>query len=69
VVQAPGGAQGDDAGLVDAVGVDPVVGVEPCCWVGFGSGRVGRGGGGLVGQGAMRSAVVVGLQEGIQLGL
>ena len=37
VVKAAGDAQGDDAGLVDAVAADAVVGVGAVCWVGFGS--------------------------------
>ena len=69
VVQASGDAQGDDAGLVDAVGADPVVGVGAGCGVGFGSGGVGGGGGGLMGQGAVWAAVVVVLDEGVELGL
>lgn len=36
----PVDAQGDGSGLVDVVGADPVVGVGPCCWVGFGAGAV-----------------------------
>ena len=69
VVQAPGDAQGDDAGLVDAVGADPVVGVGAGCWVGFGSGRVGGGGGGLMCQGAVWAVMVVFVDEGVELGL
>ena len=48
VMEPPGDAHGDDAGLVDAVGANPVVGVGAGCWVGFGSGGVGGGGGRLV---------------------
>ena len=43
VVQAPAHAQGDGAGLVDAVGADAVVGVDAGCWVGFGAGLIGGG--------------------------
>ena len=50
VVQAPGHAQRDGAGLIDAVGADAVVGVGAGAEVCFGTGRVGRGGGGSVGQ-------------------
>jgi hypothetical protein len=69
VVEPAGDAQGDDAGLVDAVGAYPVVGVGAGCWIGLGAGGVGRRGGGAMGQGAVRSAVVVLLDEGIELGL
>jgi hypothetical protein len=69
VVQPAGEAQGDDAGLVDAVASDPVVGVGAVCRVGFGSGGVGGGRGGVVGQGAVGTVVVVGLDEGVELGL
>ena len=48
VVQAPGHAQRDGAGLIDAV--DAVVGVGAGAGVCFGSGRVDRGGGGSVGR-------------------
>jgi hypothetical protein len=41
VVQAAGDAQGDDAGLVDAVTADAIVGVGAGCWIGFGAGGVG----------------------------
>jgi hypothetical protein len=50
VVQSAGDAQGDDSGLVDAVGSYSVVGVEAfarCC---FGPCGVGGGGGRSVGQ-------------------
>jgi len=50
VVQAAGRAQGDAAGVIDAVTADPVVGVEAFAWGGFGAGGVGGGGGGLVWQ-------------------
>ena len=36
VVEASVDAQGDVAGFADAVGSDAVVGVDACCWVGFG---------------------------------
>ena len=48
VVQAAGHAQRDGAGLIDAV--DAVVGVGAGAEVCFGSGLIGRGGGGSVGQ-------------------
>ena len=59
-------AQGDGAGLVDAVVADPVVGVGVAVGPGSGFGHrvVERGGGGPVGQGAVRSAVVVLVDEG-----
>jgi hypothetical protein len=60
VVQSAGETQGDDAGLVDAVAADAVVGVGAVCWVGFGAGGVGDRWGGVVGQGAVWAAVVVG---------
>jgi hypothetical protein len=44
VVQAPVDAQGDGAGLVDAVGADAVAGVGAGAGVCFGSGLVDRGG-------------------------
>ena len=46
-------AQGDAAGVVDAVAADPVVGVESFAWCCFGSGGVGGGGGGLMRQRAV----------------
>ncbi|BBY22256.1 hypothetical protein [Mycobacterium stomatepiae] len=67
VVQASVDAQGDDAGLVDAVAADAVVAVGAVCWVGFGAGGVGDCWGGVVGQGAVWAAVVVGLDEGVEL--
>jgi hypothetical protein len=67
VVQSAGETQGDDAGLVDAVAADAVVGVGAVCWVGFGAGGVGDRWGGVVGQGAVWAAVVVGLDEGVEL--
>ena len=69
VVQASVVAQGDGSGLVDAVGADAVVGVDAGCGVGFGSGGVDGGGGGAVGQGAVWAAVVVFVDEGVELGL
>ena len=48
VVQAAGDAQGDGAGLVDAVGADAVVSVGAGAEVSIGSGLVDRGGGGAV---------------------
>jgi hypothetical protein len=48
VMEAAGDAQGDDAGLVDAVAADSVVGVGSGCWVGFGAGGEGGSGRGLM---------------------
>jgi hypothetical protein len=45
------------------------VGVGAVCWVGFGAGGVGGCRGGLVGQCAVWAVVVVGLDEGVELGL
>jgi hypothetical protein len=36
VVEASGEAQGDDAGLVDAVATNAIVGVGAVCWIGLG---------------------------------
>lgn len=66
VVESAGVAQGEFSELVDAVGAYPVVGVGARCWVGFGSGG---GGGGLVRERAVWSAVVVLVEEGVELGL
>ena len=51
VVQVAGDAQGDDAGGVDAVVADPVVGVGVAAWSGqrLGQGVVDRAGRGAVG--------------------
>ena len=63
-----------DAGFVDAVVADPVVGVGVAGFAGdgLGHGCVAGGGGGPVRQGAVRAAVVVlvdeGVEEGLQLG-
>ncbi len=53
VVQAPGRAEGDDAGLIDAVVADAGVGVGVAAVgrQGLGQGGVDRGGGGAVGTG------------------
>lgn len=48
VVQAAVEAQGDGAGLADAVGADAVVGVVACSWGCFGAGLVGGRGCGAV---------------------
>jgi hypothetical protein len=69
VVHAAVDAQGDGSGLVDAVGADAVVGVEPRCRVGFESGVVDDRWGGAVWQRAVGPAVVVFVGEGIELGL
>ena len=51
VVESPVDAWGDDAGFVDGVGADAVVGVVFAAggWAGFGVGGVDRGGGRVVG--------------------
>ena len=69
VVQASVVAQGDGSGLVDVVGADPVVGVDAGGGVCFGPCGVDGGGGGAVGQGAVWAAVVVFVDEGVELGL
>ena len=69
VVQAAGRRRVMDAGLVDAVGADPVVGVGAVSRVGFGACAVGGRWGGAVGQGAVRAVVVVFVDEGVELGL
>jgi hypothetical protein len=69
VVQASVDAQGDGSGLAYAVGADAVVGVDAGCWVGFGACGVDRGGGGAVWVGSVGSAVVVFVEEGVDLGL
>jgi hypothetical protein len=53
VVQGSVVAQGDGSGLVDAVGADPVVGVDAGGGVCFGPCGVDGGGGGAVGQRAV----------------
>ncbi|MGV2970962.1 MULTISPECIES: hypothetical protein [unclassified Mycolicibacterium] len=53
VVQASVDAQGDGAGLVDAVGAYAVVGVDAGCWVGFGAAGVDDCWGGSVREGAV----------------
>jgi hypothetical protein len=58
VVQAAGDAQGDGAGLVDAVGADAVVSVGAGAEVSIGSGLVDRGGGGAVSGGRRRCSTV-----------
>ena len=58
MVQASVGAQGDGAGLADAVGADAVVGVDAGSWGRCGAAPVGGRGSGAVGQGAVWSAVV-----------
>jgi hypothetical protein len=69
VVQAAVVADGDDAGVVDAVAADAVVGggAEPG-GAGFGAGGPGGGGGGA-GQGAVWPLVVVVAGEPVELGL
>ena len=60
VVEAAAVAEGDDAGSVDTVGADAVVGVGGAvAGAGLGPGGVGGGRGGAVGQGAVRAALVV----------
>jgi len=67
VVKPAGEAQGQGAGGIDAVAADSVVGVGAVCRVGFGAGGVGGRGGGLLGQGSVRAAVVVLGDELIEL--
>ena len=67
VVQATVEAQGDGAGLPDAVGADAVVGVDAGSQGCFGAGLVGGCGGGAVVEGAVWSAVVVFVGEGVEL--
>lgn len=69
VVEASVNAQGDGSGFADAVGADAVVGVDAGCWVGFGPAGVNGGRGGVVGQGSVWAAVVVFVDEGVELGL
>ena len=45
------------------------MGVGAGCWVGFGAGGVGGSWGGVVGQRAVWAVLVVGLDEGVELGL
>jgi hypothetical protein len=67
VVQAAARAQGDVAGAADLVVADAVVGVGgPVPGAGFGPGRVGGGGGGLLGQGPVRAFGVVSAGEGVE---
>jgi hypothetical protein len=73
VVEAAAVAQGDGAVVIEPVGADPVVGVAgPVAGGGFGTRLVGSGGGGPVGQGAVRPLVVVDggevVQQGLELG-
>ena len=68
VVEAAVVAQGDDAGVVDAVAADPLVGGLQAGGGGFGSGGVG-GRGCSAGEGAVRTPLVVVLAEGVELGL
>jgi hypothetical protein len=67
VVQASGDAQGGGAAVVDTVGTYSAVGVEAFAGAGFGPGGVGGRGGGGVGQRAVGSAVVVLLNEVVDL--
>lgn len=70
VVESSGDSEGDVADLGDPVGADPVVAVVlAATGGGFGSGLVGGGGGCLMGQGPVRSVLVVGLDEGVEQGL
>lgn len=50
VVQSSVDAEGDDAGVVDLVVADSVVGVVAAGWSGFRAGGVGAGGGGSLWQ-------------------
>jgi hypothetical protein len=69
VVKAPADAQGEAAGVIDAVAADPVVSVQAFAGGGFGAGCVGGGRGGATGHRAVRAVVVVFDNEGIDLGL
>ena len=71
VVESAVVAQGDGAGFVDAVVADPVVGVGVAGLAGQGFGQrvVAACGGGSVRQGAVRAAVVVLVDEGVEQGL
>lgn len=70
VAEFPGDAQGHGPGCVDLVGADAVVGVGGSVGArgGFRAGGVGGGRGGAVGQGAVRSVLVVGRDEGVERG-
>src|SRR4051812_42049701 len=70
VVQATVVAQGDDAGVVDAVASDPFVGGGGAGRACFRSGGVGGCGGGGSGaaEGAVRGLLVVGGPGGVELG-
>ena len=71
VVQAAVVAQGDDAGVVDAVAADPLMRRRDAGGGGFGAGGVGggRGRGPGPAQGAVRALEVVVLAEVVELGL
>jgi hypothetical protein len=66
-VELPAVTQGDLAGFVDAVAAEPFVGFVGGVLAGLGV--VGSGGGGVPGQGAVRSATVVLVGEGVDQGL
>lgn len=59
-------AQGDFAGFVDAVGAESEVAVGLVVGSGFGACVVGDGGGGVMGERAVRSPVVVVVDEPVQ---
>jgi hypothetical protein len=70
VEQLPAVAQGDEPGVVNAVGADAVVGVGGAvAGDGLGPGGVGGGGGCAAGERAVRAAGVVDAGEGAEQGL
>jgi hypothetical protein len=69
VVESSGVAQGQAAGVIDAVASDPVVGVEAFAGSGFGPGGVDGGWGGAPGHRAVWAVVVVFVDEGVDLRL
>ena len=68
VVESAVVADGDDAGVVDAVAADPLMGRGDAGGRSLGAGGVGRGRG-LTLWGAVRAALVVVVAEGVRLGL
>src|SRR6202167_3120082 len=70
VVEPSLGAEGDEPGVVDAVGADAVVGVGgPVAGDCLGAGCVGGGRGGAAGERAVRALGVIGAGEGVEQGL
>ena len=66
VMQPTGMTQGDHASGIDAVVADAGMGIVASGGAGFGTGGVGDRGGGPLRQQAVRAAVVVGGDEGIE---